>query len=307
MIKISVIIPVYNKEKYLSQSIESVLNQTYENFELILINDGSTDNSSNIIKKYSKIDTRIKYIGQKNQGVSATRNNGIKASSGEYISFLDADDLYRKEFLRSMVDKIGNRDSCFCGYAKLKGNTIKENRLRSNSKDYFMDYMSGKMKIHTNSWLIKKSFLDKKNILFDYDLKWGEDMLFFSKVLLTGKSCILNENLTIYREDVDGALSTNTLNKIEEDILWVERLISYINKNDIENKQAYIKMIQNYRLPALIVYRLYSNLNIEKKDVIAKKYDRNYKYIKNKSNINGLRSIKLNLYHYKLKKELRTK
>ena len=89
---ISVIIPIYNVEKYLTKCIESVINQTYKNLEIILVNDGSTDNSKEIIDKYSSIDSRIKVINKKNGGLSDARNVGIELAKGEYITFLDSDD-----------------------------------------------------------------------------------------------------------------------------------------------------------------------------------------------------------------------
>ncbi len=100
MPKISVIIPVYNKEKYIRQTVESVLNQTFSDFELILIDDGSIDNSLNIIKQFN--DIRIKYISQTNQGVAAARNNGVATANGELIAFLDADDMWHPHHLQEI-------------------------------------------------------------------------------------------------------------------------------------------------------------------------------------------------------------
>jgi len=100
---VSVIIPCYNAEEYIAQAIESVLNQTHKNFELLIINDGSTDNSENIIKKYQQEDTRIKYYFQSNQGVSSARNEALKHSSGKIIAFLDSDDAWEPENLEVKV------------------------------------------------------------------------------------------------------------------------------------------------------------------------------------------------------------
>lgn len=98
---ISVIVPLYNKEHHIKKSINSILNQTYRNFEIIIIDDGSSDNSLNIIKTI--IDNRIKIITQPNAGVSAARNRGIKESNGEYITFLDADDLWERDYLETQI------------------------------------------------------------------------------------------------------------------------------------------------------------------------------------------------------------
>ena len=103
---ISIIIPVYNCEEYLEICIKSVLNQTYDKFELILINDGSKDSSGEICKKYSNIDKRVIYINQNNIGVSRTRQKGINISKGEYLTFIDSDDYIDKNYLLNLYNNI---------------------------------------------------------------------------------------------------------------------------------------------------------------------------------------------------------
>ena len=93
-IKFSIILPTFNRANFITKAIESVINQTYKNWELIVIDDGSTDNTEEIIQKFIKKEKRITYYYQKNQERSAARNNGIKRAKGDYICFLDSDDLY---------------------------------------------------------------------------------------------------------------------------------------------------------------------------------------------------------------------
>ena len=109
MPKISVIIPVYNTENYLKECLNSVINQTFKDIEIICVNDGSTDNSLSILEEYARTDSRIKIINQKNQGVSSSRNNGIKSARGEYIMFLDSDDLYKPDLCEKVVEKIDSQ------------------------------------------------------------------------------------------------------------------------------------------------------------------------------------------------------
>jgi len=116
MPKVSVIMPIYNKESRIKASIESVLKQTYRDFELILINDGSTDDSEKIAMEYYKKDSRIKYYSQVNQGVSVTRNNGIDIAKGEYISFIDADDEWDRYFLEKILQEVSGNNVCYCGH-----------------------------------------------------------------------------------------------------------------------------------------------------------------------------------------------
>lgn len=121
--KLSVIIPVYNVEEYLKQCVESVLEQDYEDFELILVDDGSTDESGNICDYYKRADKRVKVVHQHNQGHTIARQNGFGASDGEYIIFIDSDDWIEAEMFALMMDKIINEkaDIVQCGFKAVKG------------------------------------------------------------------------------------------------------------------------------------------------------------------------------------------
>ena len=103
---VSVIMPAYNVGQYIGKSIESVLAQTYKNIELIVVNDGSSDATGQVVEQYCRQDARVKLLTQKNQGVSGARNNGISAACGDYISFLDGDDLWDAKFLENMMQSI---------------------------------------------------------------------------------------------------------------------------------------------------------------------------------------------------------
>ena len=105
MLKYSIVMPTYNTGERLRRSIDSVINQTYTNWELIIIDDGSTDNTKNILNRYSKLDCRLKVYTQKNQGPGVARNNGIKKCSGKYIAFIDSDDYYEEDFLEQVNAK----------------------------------------------------------------------------------------------------------------------------------------------------------------------------------------------------------
>lgn len=122
--KISIIIPVYNVELYLSRCIESVLCQTYKNFELILINDGSTDNSLKICKLYQERDNRIKLIDKCNEGVSSARNEGLNIAQGEYITFVDSDDYIHEKYLEKLLFVMNekNCDMVYCSYKNVWDN-----------------------------------------------------------------------------------------------------------------------------------------------------------------------------------------
>lgn len=117
MIALSIIVPVYNVEKYLSKCIDSILNQTFSNYELILIDDGSTDNSGSICDRYAKLDTRIKVIHQNNKGLSCARNVGIDIAKGKYIGFVDSDDWIEPKMYETLLKNIikSEADISVCG------------------------------------------------------------------------------------------------------------------------------------------------------------------------------------------------
>ena len=108
---VSIIMPAYNCECYIKKAIESVYNQTYESWELIVVNDGSSDDTENICKNYASKDLRIKYISQSNSGSSNARNTGLKQINGNYVAFLDSDDWYDTRFLEMMIDKLQSNES----------------------------------------------------------------------------------------------------------------------------------------------------------------------------------------------------
>ena len=126
MPEISVIVPVYNVEKYLVQCIESIKMQTFENWELILVDDGSQDNSGMICDEYAQKDNRIKVVHQKNRGVSTARNSGVKFATGKYISFVDSDDYIVPNFFEIMLEKLiaYKADMVRCGFYEFNDNNV---------------------------------------------------------------------------------------------------------------------------------------------------------------------------------------
>ncbi len=136
---ISIIIPVYNAEKYLSECIDSVINQTLKDIEIICIDDGSSDSSNSILKKYCNNDSRIKIITTENQGVSAARNLGIEIASGEYIMFVDSDDWIDINTCEEMYNniKFNNVDACMCDRFKEYGKWVERSHCFTNDKILF--------------------------------------------------------------------------------------------------------------------------------------------------------------------------
>ena len=116
--KVSIIVPIWNTEKYLKRCLNSIINQTYKNLEIILVNDGSPDNSEKIVNEYVKTDKRIKVIHQKNQGLSAARNSGLKIATGDFVTFVDSDDEIKPEMIEELLSAIEktNSDIAICSF-----------------------------------------------------------------------------------------------------------------------------------------------------------------------------------------------
>jgi len=189
--KVSLIVPVYNASRYLQKSINSMIHQTYPNIELLLINDGSTDNSGDICECFAKQDERIKVIHQKNAGPSAARNRGIKEASGDYIQFADSDDYLDLHMTEQLVKAMeDDTQLAICGYQKIltrgdhliksevyrlpkKGRLAKEQFLACFGELYQYYF------IHFN-WnkLYEARVIKESGLLFDLEVNWGEDLLY---------------------------------------------------------------------------------------------------------------------------------
>lgn len=175
MKKVSIIVPVYNAEKFIDKCVNSLINQTYQNTEIILVNDGSTDSSYKILKKYSKKYDNIFLYTQKNKGSGETRNRGIKLAKGDYITFVDADDYIENNYIEKLISKSKNMDIVICGYKRYdsKSNLLMEKIPKCKNIDFFKF-------ISTVCKLYRREFLIKNSITFS-NRKIGEDMLFTLK------------------------------------------------------------------------------------------------------------------------------
>ena len=204
-IKFSIIIPVYNVEKYLHRCLDSVRNQTYQNIEIILIDDGSTDHSGEICDEYKNKDQRIIVIHKENEGASIARNEGLKIASGDYILFVDSDDSVNQATFQTFSEIIEKRENLdiICGGA----NVLEKNKtshfkfikpLENNLMDgceFLKLQLSNKNIIHQYSWLFlfNHNFLTRNELRFDKNHFGCEDKPFNTKALLNAKSVIISE------------------------------------------------------------------------------------------------------------------
>ncbi len=203
--QISVIIPVYNVEKYLPACLDSVLAQTFQDWEAICINDGSTDKCSEILRNYTNLDKRIICITQENKGVSAARNKGLQLAKGQFITFLDSDDEIQPDCYEKMYNAIQqtHADICWCDYqtgfrrSPKNKKYLKPNNYHTN---IFAGFIQGKPDMVSVIWnkLYRREIL--KDILFKEKLPIGEDLFFLYQVLFKANSAIhIAEPLYFYR------------------------------------------------------------------------------------------------------------
>lgn len=213
MVKYSIIVPIYKIEKYIEECILSVVNQSYNNYELILVDDGSPDNSGAICDRYSKEYDNIKVIHKKNGGLSDARNYGINAATGEYILFLDGDDTLHNECLKKIDKQLDNEIdllSCdFCIYGENK-DLGKPKTVNINSMANYIDIVGD---IPWSAWcnIYKSKIVKDNNIYFEKGLIGAEDCDFFVRYFeKAAKKKYCNIIIVNYRVNRDGSI-TNTM------------------------------------------------------------------------------------------------
>ena len=240
---ISVVISAYNAEQFLDETLESVLSQTYENWECIIVNDGSTDNTESIAKKWCEKDARFCYFYKENSGVSDTRNLGIKEARGEYIAFLDADDLYMPNFLKVCLENLVEKDVDLVAPKMLEFWNVQNGVIEDeDKKDYLYSGKEGiALFLHSNrltmALLCKKSVMDEVGG-FTWHKK-AEDLHCWLKVLFAGyKIYRIDETLLLYRL-VENSMSSTDRNCSKEVFEIIYRFKDEILSLDID-LQIYI-------------------------------------------------------------------
>lgn len=277
---VSVIVPVYNSEKYIDRCIKSILEQTYKNFELILINDGSKDNSINILNKYKKKDKRISIIDKKNEGVAKTRNLGIQKAKGKYVIFIDNDDFINKNYVETYYKIIKEKklDIVIGGYERVnsKGKVIKrvEFKNRPFNKEMIYKICSPWAKIY------KKSFLIKNSIQF-LSGNLGEDNYFNLQALLISKN-IFTTDYVGYKWYFNDESISNTIQKgfeASDVLLLLDNCYNVIKRKKLI--EEYYDFIENYLYVYIVWYLCYSQRKYTYKD-ISKNYELLFNWLKDK-------------------------
>lgn len=241
---ISIIVPVYNVSQYLKRCIESILVQDFNAFELILVNDGSTDNSLDICIQYANQDSRIKLIDQPNGGVSHARNKGLQVANGEFICFIDSDDWVEPNYLSTFVSfyQASETDLIISNVVNQKNNSKINNKQfvdKSIQSESFVpeDFFNGNDFILDNTpfaKFFKKSIVNGNDIRFNIDLKNGEDFIFVLQYALVCKKIdFINSYTYNYNRESDSSVT--------------QKYFKNYYKEVKETKKAYFDIVRKYQ------------------------------------------------------------
>lgn len=296
MDKVSIVVPVYNAENYIIDCIESLQNQTYENIEIILVNDGSTDNSKTICEDCGKKDKRIKVVTQINSGVSVARNTGIDTATGDYIIFVDSDDVIKKETVEenlNMAKATGADMIVYCfRYDIVDEKRIKDNGLAKDftgtAEEFFVEHFNTMVEkeLLNPPWnkFIRREILVKNKIRFNLQYSICEDMAFSTEVLSACSKVAINHKMYYdYILKLNGTLVFKFHeNYFEALSYFYEKAIEYCGKFNKNEKQ--VKCIDSLyaRLTIMYLKQISCNSNWEMKKCYQKIQEiiRNEKFIK---------------------------
>ena len=262
---VSIIVPVYNGEKYIEKCITNLLGQTYENIEIVMINDGSKDNTEVMLEECSKKDERIKVIHQKNQGLSGARNTGIDNATGKYVVFVDVDDEIAPALVEDNVAlaEKNNADIVLYSfwYYDVDSDTITQNEYNGNfsgdAEKYFHGYLKKTIdnEIFNAPWnkMIRRDILINNQLRFDTRYPIFEDIIFAPRVLSYSKSIVVNSKPYYkYYVHSSGSLITKFYDNIYDCILQAyHNGIDYCSKfnDNTEQKHCFDGIIIKYTLP----------------------------------------------------------
>ncbi len=268
---VTLLVPVYNTEKYIKKCLESIVNQTYKNLEIILIDDGSNDNSGKICDEYAKKDSRIEVFHKENQGSSAEKNFGLSIAKGRYISFIDSDDYLEPTLIEKLVKsiEINQSDIAICNFFPNSTTDLEETFTASQALTYIMN----KRYFRGYNWNKLYKTEIAKDIQFCTDIYMSEDLLFNCNYLLKAKKCsYIDEKLYHYNEN-NNSISNSKLSKKYLTIIdSYDRLVNLYK----ENKLEYLPhlYIDEFKVCCDIIYK--NSLIKDKKDKLdlKKVYDK---------------------------------
>lgn len=319
---ISIIVPCYNAEKYVEACINSVLIQNYENWECIVINDGSKDNTLELLKVFESKDNRIRVFTQENLGLSATRNRGIDNSNGEFLFFLDSDDILSNDAIETLVSSVENNDivTGITVTSKINGENIyKVSQLyppsegnitfTNNQFEVLTKAMESALTPVAQNRLYKKEFIDKNDLRFKNGILHEDELWFFETMLLARNVKFINHETYFYRIDNQDSITKNVSDfNLESYIRILEHIFEkYAHNPDFKSiaswYMVYIKKIfidfairDRLKLSEKIISRLESALHhcyipVEQEQIILSKNNKIYYRALNKLSLQKFSTI----------------
>ena len=321
---ISVVVPVYNAEKYLDKCIESIINQKYSNLEIILVDDGSKDNSLGLCKKYAKNDKRIKVIPKENGGVSTARNVGIEAASGDFIAFIDSDDYIDENMYFNMIQKASEYECdivmCDCYKVNCDKKEVFTHDIRSgfyNKEQLYSEYFGKLLMLDSinypptvSNWLmlISADIIKDNKLKYKEGIKFSEDLLFGSQVMYYANSFYYLKGECYYNYTNNPTSVTNTYYEKKWDNfmkLYKEKKAFFEMRKDFDfSKQIYYCLLFFVYNSIINIYESNKSISDKKKDILKILNNKEVRHMFDNININSLnlsKKQKLITYCYKYK------
>lgn len=320
---ISVIIPIYNTEEYLEKCVISIINQTYKNIEIILINDGSTSmNCINICQNFEKVYNNVRFYNKNNDGVSETRNFGIEKANGKYLLFIDSDDWIEKDTIEILYENIKNNDMSICSYHRVFENynlidnikKLENDIILSKTKTLKILFLNGKYKMNYQGFifnkLFKKEIIDRYNIRFDKDICYNEDRLFvFNYLLHCNKPIYFSKYIgyNYYRREGSVTNQKAYNEKMYTEFIAFDKMSKLAVDNKINNLDRLIRNeYVNHSLQMFIKYNYLPEHVIKKYINNARKYLKQVVFsynIKVRSKLSILKKYLIIIYIKQMKKK----
>lgn len=283
MAKVSVIIPAYNVENYIEKTLKSLTLQTFKDFEVIIVNDGSTDNTENQVKSILRnADFPWKLLKQHNQGVSVARNNGLIEAKGEYVCFLDGDDYYDAFFLEKMYNKAkeSNYDMVLCNYIRVAENEkiLSKPALLDeafgkplNGKEFLRLTLQNVLALGICSFICKKQLLNDHNLIFTKKCTHGEDGEFRIKALFHSRLVIYIPETLVFYVQRKSSVTKETTMTVFHFVGASKRALRYLEKNGADDELLFLmkyKRIPQSYFASLV--RISKSKNPEHKKILLK-------------------------------------
>ncbi len=296
MYKISLIIPVYNVEKYIKECLDSAVNQTLKDIEIICVDDCGSDNSVEIIKEYQKNDNRIKILHhKKNSGLAASRNTGMAVATGEYLAFLDSDDYLQLNFLEELYKKAKEtgadivQSTLFFYY---EDTNLHKDYLLNNDIRHFNPQKDGKLDVYYNAgmcWnkIFRTTLIKEHNITFPEGLYWEDNPFVIEAAYYANNICYTDKTNYIYRQRA-GSIVTLGSYKLHFDLLVTHKgMFGFINSVPMSKKE-YLSIFKRFMYRIMLEYgKLRHNKELRKysKDY-CREWKKLFKLCKYKNNLN---------------------